>query len=130
MAQAISVAAVGGVDCCHRARYPAFFILGPVAGVAAAMAVVGFGLYLFRLLRQWATDEQAAQTVSQAGQTAASVASYPTSSNFVLSTPGSSFVPTLGGTNSRDGRAFQYRAGSILPVDGRAVTWPPNVRLP
>ncbi len=83
-----------------------FFILGPVAGVAAAIAVVGFGLYLFRLLRQWATDEQAAQTVSQAGQTAASVASYPTSSNFVLSTPGSSFVPTLGGTNSPTAARF------------------------
>ena len=83
-----------------------FFVLGPVAGVVAAVAVVGAGIYLFRLLRSWAADEQASQTLSQAGQTAASVATYPTSSNFVLSTPGSSFVPTLGGANSPTATRF------------------------
>jgi hypothetical protein len=81
-------------------------LLIPVAGVVAAVAVIGFGLYLFKLLRQWANQEQASQTISQAGQTPASVASYPSSSNFVLSDPGSSFVPNLGGANSPTATRF------------------------
>lgn len=83
-----------------------FFVVGGAAGVVAALAVVGGGIYLFRLLRQWAAQGQASQTVSQAGQTAGSVANYPTSSNFVLSTPGSAFVPTLGGADSPTGARF------------------------
>jgi hypothetical protein len=81
-------------------------LLIAVVGVVAAVAVIGFGLYLFKLLRQWATDEHASQTLSQAGQTTASVATYPASSNFVLSVPGSSFVPTLGGANSPTATRF------------------------
>jgi hypothetical protein len=77
-----------------------FLVLGPVAGAVAAVAIVGAGFYLFRLLRLWASEEQASQAFSQDGQTPASVANYPTSSNFLLSDPGSSFVPTLGGANS------------------------------
>jgi hypothetical protein len=83
-----------------------FFLLGPIAGVVVALAVIAGGVYLFRLLRQWATAQQAAETISQAGQTPTSVASYPTSSNFVLSTPGSSFVPTLGSPDSATGKRF------------------------
>jgi hypothetical protein len=83
-----------------------FLALGPVAGAITAIAIVAAGVYLFRLLRGWATDAQASQTLSQAGQTAASVATYPASSNFSLSTPGSSFVPTLGGADSPTGVRF------------------------
>lgn len=61
---------------------------------------------MFRHLRAWAADAQALPTLSQSGQTVASVASYPASSNFVLSTPGSSFVPTLGGENSATATRF------------------------
>jgi hypothetical protein len=83
-----------------------FFVLGVVAAGIAAVAIIGAGIYLFRLLRGWATDEQASQTISQGGQTAASVATYPASSNFALSTPGASFVPTLGGADSPTGARF------------------------
>lgn len=83
-----------------------FFLLGPAAGLVAGLAIVGGGVYGFRLLRQWAADQQAAQGISQAGQTPASVAGYPSSSNFVLSSPGSSFVPTLGGANSATATRF------------------------
>src|SRR6202000_2262563 len=51
-----------------------FLLLIPVAGVIAAVAVLGLGFYLFKLLRGWATDEQVSQTLSQSGQTPASVA--------------------------------------------------------
>ena len=82
-----------------------FFLLGPVAGIAA-LAIVGAGIYVFRLLRGWATAQQASEVVSQGGQTPASVASYPTSSNFVLGNPGASFVPKLGGSDSPTGQRF------------------------
>jgi hypothetical protein len=82
------------------------FALGALAGTVAAVAVLAGGIYLFRLLRGWAKNVQVQQAVSEAGQTPASVASYPPSSNFVLSTPGSSFVPTLGGADSPTGQRF------------------------
>ena len=73
-------------------------LLGGAAGLLAAAAVIGAGAYAFYLLRHWQNQLQTAETLSQSGQTVASVASYPASSNFMLSTPGSSFVPALGGT--------------------------------
>lgn len=83
-----------------------FFLLGPIAGAVAAVAVVVGGAVLFRALRNWSKQEQVVQAVSETGQTAANVAKYPPSSNFILSTPGSSFVPTLGGTDSPVGARF------------------------
>lgn len=82
------------------------FFLG-VVGAVVAVAVLGAGFYLFKLLRRWAAQQQASEAVSQAGQTASSVAAYPTSNNFVLSDPGSSFVPTLGGANSPTAARFE-----------------------
>jgi len=82
------------------------FFIGVVGGVVA-VAVLGAGFYLFKLLRRWAAQQQASQAVSQAGQTTSSVTGYPTSNNFVLSDPGSSFVPTLGGANSPTAARFE-----------------------
>jgi hypothetical protein len=83
-----------------------FFLLGPVAGTVAALAIIGGGIYVFRLLRNWARLATAAAAVSQADQKPGSVSGYPTSSNFVLSTPGSAFVPALGGADSPTGVRF------------------------
>jgi hypothetical protein len=83
-----------------------FFVLGPAVGTIAALVILAAGVYLFRLLQGWANDAQASQAISQAGQTATSVASYPTSGSFVLSAPGASFVPTLGGVDSATGARF------------------------
>ena len=99
-----------------------FLVLGPVAGVVAAVAIIATAIYLLFLLRGGAVDEQASQTISQAGQTAASVGTYPTSGNFVLTTPGSSYVPTLGGANSETAvrldtaltQSFQLNAAGSL----------------
>jgi len=109
-----------------------FFVLGPVAGIAAAVAVIGAGIFLFRMLRNWAAGEQASQTLSQAGQTAASVATYPPSSNFVLSTPGSSFVPTLGGVNSPTGVRFDTaltQSFQLIAVGNLAAQHPAPVAI-
>ncbi len=82
-------------------------LLPGAAGFAVAAAFVAGGIYLFNLLRKWATAEAASQAVSEAGQTVASVAVMPTSSNFVLSDPGSSFVPTIGGSDSATAARFK-----------------------
>jgi hypothetical protein len=82
-------------------------LLIPVVGIAAAVAVFGAGLYVFRLLRKWATADTASQAVSEAGQTPASIANMPSSSNFVLSDPGSSFVASIGGADSPTAARFK-----------------------
>jgi hypothetical protein len=84
----------------------ALFVLGPVAGILGAAAIIGAGVYLFRLLREWQTLEEASRAIAQAGQTPASVADYPTSSDFMLSAPGSPFTPTPGGPDSPTGARF------------------------
>jgi hypothetical protein len=97
------------------------FLIG-VLGAVAAVVVLGAGFYLFKLLRKWATQQQASQAVSQAGQTASSVAAYPTSSNFVLSDPGSSFVPTLGGANSPTAARFETALTQSFQLNAAANT--------
>lgn len=83
----------------------------PVIGIVAAAAMVVAGVYLYRLLRSWGTAEAASQAVSESGQTASSVAQMPTSSNFVLSSPGSTFRPTVGGTDSHT--AVRFKAALV-----------------
>ncbi|MGZ4835770.1 MAG: hypothetical protein ACXVZZ_09040 [Terriglobales bacterium] len=82
------------------------FVLGLAAMPVAAVLVAG-GVYLFQRLRQWATAQVASQAISEAGQTPASVGNIPTSSNFVLTDPGSSFVPTIGGSDSPTATNFK-----------------------
>lgn len=84
-----------------------FALLIPIAGLIIAVALVIAGIYLFRLLRSWTTAEAASQAVSESGQTVSSVAQMPTSSNFVLSLPGSSFRPTLGGADNPTATRFK-----------------------
>ena len=83
-----------------------FVLLGPAAGIVAALVAIGVGISLYRLLRKWRTAVQAGSTISQSGQTPDSVSLYPASSNFVLSTPGSTFVPALGGADSATATRF------------------------
>ena len=83
-----------------------FVLVGWVAGLVGALVIIGVAAYLLRLLREPPAGGQPAQTLSEAGQSAASVATYPTSSNFVLSAPGATFVPTLGGPNSPTAARF------------------------
>jgi hypothetical protein len=83
-----------------------FAAIGLVAGAIAAAAAIAAGVYMFRLLRQSRVEEQAGQAASEGGQTPESVSNLPASSNFVLSEPGTTFVPTLGGTNNATAKQF------------------------
>jgi hypothetical protein len=73
-------------------------LLIPVFGLVIAAGLVVAGYFLFNQLRRWAAAEAASQEVTESGQTVASVARMPASSNFILSVPGSSFRPNTGGT--------------------------------
>jgi len=107
-------------------------VLGLVAGVAVAAALVAGGVYLFRQLRSWAAAEAASQAISEAGQTSASIATMPTSSNFVLSDPGSSFVATIGGIDSPTAVRFKSALTDVFNLDfvsSKAAQLPAPVAL-
>ncbi len=109
-----------------------FAILIPIVGLIIAGALVIAGIYLFRLLRSWATAEAASQAVSESGQTVASVAQMPTSSNFVLSPPGSSFRPTLSGADSFTAARFKTALSDsfqLIAAGNQAGFRPPPVAL-
>jgi hypothetical protein len=104
----------------------------PLLGIAAALAVVGAGLYLYRLLRKWAAADTASQAVSEAGQTPSSVANMPTSSNFVLSDPGSTLVPSMGGADSPTATRFKQAlvdSFTLTTVGDVTAQTPPPVAL-
>jgi hypothetical protein len=77
-----------------------FFVLGPAVGTIFAVALIGFGVYAYRLLNRWKTAEDAQASITEAEQTPQAVSQLPQSSNFVLSQPGSTFRPTEGGSDS------------------------------
>jgi hypothetical protein len=107
-------------------------LLIPLVGIAAALAVFGAAVYVFTLLRKWARADTAAQTVSEAGQTPASVANMPTSSNFVLSDPGSTFVPSIGGADSPTAARFKQAlvdSFTLTTVGNVAAQTPPPVAI-
>jgi hypothetical protein len=108
------------------------FLLIPGLGLILAVAVVVGGIYLFRLLRRWQKAESAEQAVSEAGQTPASVDAMPTSSNFVLTAPGSSFVPATGGTDSAVATRFKGALKdlyALIEAGNKAGVHPPPGRM-
>ena len=103
-------------------------LLPLAAAIALAGVAVGGGIYLFSVLRRWASAAAAAQAISEAGQTPASVAAMPTSSNFVLSEPGSSFVPIMGGSDSPTAIRFKSALSdsfNLTAVASKAAQPPP-----
>ncbi len=104
-----------------------FFALGPAIGVVVAAALVAGGIYLFRRLRQWGNAIAAAHAVSQAGQSPSSVDAMPAASNFVITAPGSTFVPALGGSDSETAVRFKsaLRDSLTLQSVGRTAAQRP-----
>jgi hypothetical protein len=103
------------------------FALGFAAGAVVGAAIVAAGVFAYRRLRLWADALSASQALTQAGQTADSVVAMPTSSNFVLSAPGSSFVPSLGGTDSATAVRFKTALSDVFilnAVSARAAQIP------
>ena len=101
-------------------------------GIPIAVAIAGFAVYVFRLLQKWRTAETASTAASEAGQTPGNIANLPTSANFVLSDPGSSFRPTLGGADSQTAARFKAAlkdSFALAQAGSKAAQLPPRVAL-
>jgi hypothetical protein len=71
-------------------------------------AAILYGLYQFyRRVLEWANLLSATDTIRPEGQTPEAVDKLSQSPDFVLSEPGSSFMPTLGGNDSPEARQFK-----------------------
>jgi hypothetical protein len=108
------------------------FVLGFGAGLLLAAALVAGGFYLFTLLRRWAAADAAAKTISESGQTVASVSALPMSPDFVLSQPGSSFVPSIGTSDSPTAVRFKTALAdsyNLISVGNVAAQRPAPVAL-
>ncbi|HEY3726034.1 MAG TPA: hypothetical protein VGL51_02595 [Solirubrobacteraceae bacterium] len=80
----------------------------PLKLALALVAVFGAAVaYVYRLLEQWQAAGQASETISEAGQTPASVDRLPDSPDFVLAQPGSGLRPTTGATDSPTAARFK-----------------------
>jgi hypothetical protein len=104
----------------------------PLIGIVLAAAVVIAGLYIYRLLRSWSSAEAASQAISESGQTPASVAQMPGSPNFVISSPGSSFRPSTGGSDSPTAVRFKTALAdsfSLITAGNQAGFRPAPVAL-
>ncbi len=96
-------------------------ILGLAAGLVLAGVLVAGTIYVVPLLRRWAVAESAAQTISEAGQSPAAVAAMPTSPNFVLTDPGSTFVPVIGGSDSPTAARFKAALSDSFHLEAIAA---------
>jgi hypothetical protein len=77
-------------------------------GVALAVAIVGAGFYVFRLLTRWKNELDASDAIREDNQTPEAIDRLPSVPNFVISEPGSSFVPQVGGgSDSVEGTRFK-----------------------
>jgi hypothetical protein len=88
--------------------------------VLLAGAIVASGWYGARLLRRWSARAAAAAILSPDGQTAAGIAAMPVSANFALSDPDSSFVPSLGGSDSRVATRFKSALADVFTLNATA----------
>lgn len=107
-------------------------VFASFTGLALAAAVIGVGFYLYFLLKKWAAASGAAQEITETGQTAASVATLPTSSNFVLSSPGSTFRPSIGGPDSATAVRFKKAlvdSFNLIAAGNKAAQRPAPVAL-
>jgi hypothetical protein len=82
-------------------------VLVPTIGIFLAIAAVGAGIYVFRLLKNWETAAAPSQSITEQAQTPSAVAQLPKNPTFVLSDPGSTFRPPTGATDSPTATNFK-----------------------
>jgi hypothetical protein len=93
-----------------------FLLLPSGIGVAAVVAVLAFGVFLYRLLVGWSKAVNASGSISEENQTPESIDSLPGISGFAIAEPGSGFVPALGGTDSIEAVRFKQSLRDTFEV--------------
>jgi hypothetical protein len=85
----------------------AFLVLGPTIAVAVAVVGAPLAWITYSKLSKWAKAAQAEGSIREEKETPASVDQLPKVSNFVITRPGTSFVPQAGGADSIEAAKFK-----------------------
>lgn len=98
----------------------------------AAVAAIGFLLYLYRLLDRWEKEVNSGDVILEENQTPESVDEIPNSPDFVISLPADGFTPTLGGDqDSEEAAKFKQALLDVnVLLKESADLGRPIVRLP
>ena len=83
-----------------------FVVVSPAMAILPAVVFVAIGVLLYRLLTRWRRGVVASDLLGE-GQTPESIDALPGSSDFVISEPGSGFVPKGGGSDSVEAVRFK-----------------------
>ena len=103
-------------------------VVAIVLGIAAAAGAY----FLFQRLTSWSNATQASDSLQEENRTPEAIDKLPTSSDFVLSEPGSSFVPSIGGNDSVEAVRFKgalKNADALLAASVEAGRVVPKKRL-
>jgi hypothetical protein len=101
-----------------------FSILVPAAAIVVAALLVAIGVFLFQLLYRWRRAVVASDLLGD-DQTPESIDALPGVSDFVITEPGSGFVPTGGGSDSVEAKRFKealrdtFELRQVLDAAGR-----------
>src|SRR5262249_47658621 len=82
-------------------------LFGLFAAVLAAIPGVALAIWLWNLLRKWASAARLEHSITEESQTPASVAELPTSPDFVITAPGTELGPREGGSDSVEAARFK-----------------------
>jgi hypothetical protein len=94
-------------------------LLAPLGlAIVLGIAAVAGGYFLFQRLTAWSNAIAASDSVREEDRTPEAVDKLPASPDFVVSEPGSTFVPRLGGTDSVEAARFK---GALKDADALLV---------
>ena len=94
-----------------------FVLLSPAIAIVPAIVLVAVGVFLHRLLTRWRRGVVASDLLGE-GQTPESIDALPGSSDFVISEPGSGFVPKGGGSDSVEATRFKAALRDTFELHG------------
>lgn len=86
------------------------------AGFAVLAVAAAIAFWLYNKLKKWNAEIKQAEVVTQESQKPEAVDSYPTSSNFVITEPGSGFSTSLGGTDIEEAKNFKIALKDVFSI--------------
>ena len=104
-------------------------LFGPVAAFAIIALVAPLMLLLFNILSKWSRQAQAEGSIREEQQTPASVDRLSKVSNFVITSPGASFTPQVGATDSVEAVTFKNGLRDVYSFTSVNFTAPAKVTL-
>lgn len=84
-----------------------FLLLSPLLAAVVAAVVIGAGIYLNRQLSRWASELRGSDMLREENQTPEAIDELPGAPDFVISEPGSGFVPRQRGPDGLEAGRFK-----------------------